>query len=170
MKNNNAISDIGAGVLCFFNKKVLLVQMNYGKYSGQWILPGGMVEVAEHPHAAAIREAKEETNLDVELTQLLFIRHRVKKEETNNTYWVFKGNIITPNPEDEIRWPKEELLMAKLWDIEEAINDSSVRAHTKYYIETALNKNTSEFMSPLESSFNDYFYNGRTSDNQGEKL
>jgi 8-oxo-dGTP diphosphatase len=65
MKSPNVISNTGAGVLCFPNEKALLVQMNYGKYRGEWILPGGMVEASKHPHMAVIREAKEETNLDV---------------------------------------------------------------------------------------------------------
>ena len=60
--------------------------------------------------------------------------------------------------------------MAKLWDIQDALSDPAVRAHTKYYIETTLNKVSSEFMSPLESLFNDYCYNGLTSDDKGEKI
>ncbi len=37
----------------------------------RWGTLGGMVEPGEHPKDAAVREAKEETGLDIEITELL---------------------------------------------------------------------------------------------------
>ena len=39
--------------------------------SGQWGFPGGAVEIGETPQAAAVREAKEETGLDVEAGRVI---------------------------------------------------------------------------------------------------
>lgn len=39
--------------------------------SGTWCFPGGYVDVTESPAEAAVREAKEETGLDVEITALV---------------------------------------------------------------------------------------------------
>lgn len=39
--------------------------------SGTWCFPGGFVDVTESPSEAAVREAKEETGLDVEITELV---------------------------------------------------------------------------------------------------
>lgn len=39
--------------------------------SGTWCFPGGFVDVTESPAEAAVREVKEETGLDVEITELV---------------------------------------------------------------------------------------------------
>ncbi|WP_407568855.1 NUDIX hydrolase [Deinococcus altitudinis] len=49
--------------------QVLLVQQNYGGFA--WGAPGGVVEPGETPMQAAVREAAEETGLEVELTHLI---------------------------------------------------------------------------------------------------
>jgi 8-oxo-dGTP diphosphatase len=53
------------------NGKVLLVHRSIEPYLGFWDIPGGFCEADEHPAEAAIREAREETGLEIELTGLL---------------------------------------------------------------------------------------------------
>ena len=48
---------------------IVLIERKYPPHG--WALPGGFVDVGETLEAAAIREAKEETSLDVRLTSLL---------------------------------------------------------------------------------------------------
>ena len=50
---------------------VLLIQRANDPYEGSCALPGGFVDVGETVEDAAIREAKEETGLDVELLRLV---------------------------------------------------------------------------------------------------
>lgn len=49
--------------------KIVLIERKYPPHG--WALPGGFVDIGESTESAAIREAKEETSLDVTLTGLL---------------------------------------------------------------------------------------------------
>ncbi|MCC7372315.1 MAG: NUDIX hydrolase [Chloroflexi bacterium] len=60
----------GAALLIVEDGKALLVQRAHEPYLGQWMLPAGFVEYGELAEETAVREAQEETGLDVELTGL----------------------------------------------------------------------------------------------------
>lgn len=60
-----------AGALIIRNGKVLLIRRSIEPFKGWWDIPGGFCEVDEHPTETAIREAREETGLEIELTGLL---------------------------------------------------------------------------------------------------
>jgi ADP-ribose pyrophosphatase YjhB (NUDIX family) len=61
---------LGAALLIVENERVLLVRRAHEPYLGQWMLPAGFVEYGELAEETAVREAKEETGLEVELTGL----------------------------------------------------------------------------------------------------
>ena len=157
-KKEKSYSSHGAGVLCIKNKKVLLVQLNYGKFKGQWILPGGMLEKGEHPHVAAVREFKEETNLEIKIHDLLTVRYRVFDERPDNTYWVFTGKLHDFDSENQIEWNEDELQAAKFWDIKAALTEESVRPHTKYYINLYLKNIDPDGISKMQGPYADYCY------------
>jgi len=60
-----------AGALIIRNGKVLLVRRTIEPFRDYWDIPGGFCEADEHPAEAAIREVREETGLEIELTGLL---------------------------------------------------------------------------------------------------
>jgi 8-oxo-dGTP diphosphatase len=59
-----------AGVVIEKDNEILLVKRKYEPYKGDWCLPAGFMEYDESPEKCAIREAKEELNVDVELDGL----------------------------------------------------------------------------------------------------
>ena len=147
---------LGAGIIIMKEDKVLLVQMNYSRFKGHWILPGGMVDPGEHPHQAALRELKEETGQVAQVDQLVTIRHRLKEDKRSNSYWVFKGTLTEESP---LIWDEEELQSVKYWSIPDLMKDEFVRAHTKFYIELLINgKERLEKPTHLDSDWEDFVY------------
>jgi ADP-ribose pyrophosphatase YjhB (NUDIX family) len=59
-----------AGVIVVEDDEVLMVRRKLDPRQGMWTLPAGFVEYDEHVADCAVRETKEETNLDVELIRL----------------------------------------------------------------------------------------------------
>ena len=62
-------------VLILRQDQVLLVQRANDPMKGLWTLPGGFVDAGEDPQAAAVREVREETALDVVVERLLDVFH-----------------------------------------------------------------------------------------------
>ncbi|MGH3087351.1 MAG: NUDIX domain-containing protein [Rubrobacteraceae bacterium] len=50
---------------------IVLIQRKNEPFKGEWALPGGFVDIGETVENAAVREAKEETSLEVELSKLV---------------------------------------------------------------------------------------------------
>lgn len=59
---------------------VVLVKRADEPYEGRWALPGGFVEYGERVEEAAVREAKEETGLNIELKKIVGIYSDPKRD------------------------------------------------------------------------------------------
>jgi len=59
-----------AGVLLPHGDEVLLVRRKFDPRAGAWCLPAGFMEYGETPEACAVRELREETGIEAELTGL----------------------------------------------------------------------------------------------------
>ena len=74
---------LAVDVLVELDGKLLLVERKHEPYG--WALPGGFVDVGEAPAHAAVREAKEETSLDVELVAQLHAYGRPDRDPRGHT-------------------------------------------------------------------------------------
>src|SRR4051794_34689409 len=70
---------------------VLMVRRKHAPFQGQWELPGGFLEVGEHPQDGVVREVEEETGLTVKPRRLVGIymdEYETTGDCTLNTIYV----------------------------------------------------------------------------------
>ncbi len=59
------------GVVCLREESVLLIRRGTPPRQGEWSLPGGRIEPGERAVDAALRELREETGVEAEITGLI---------------------------------------------------------------------------------------------------
>ena len=64
---------VAAAVIVERDGEILLVRRRLNPRQGLWTLPGGFVDFGERPAEAAIRECREETGLEIEITSLVAV-------------------------------------------------------------------------------------------------
>ena len=74
--------------LILYDKKIVLIRRLNPPYQNQFALPGGFVEVGETVEAATLREAKEETGLEIELIKLLGVYSEPSRDPRGHTVTV----------------------------------------------------------------------------------
>jgi 8-oxo-dGTP diphosphatase len=78
--------------------KILFLKRRNESYKGNLVIPGGTLNKGERVEAAAIREVKEETSLDLELDSILGVYSnpvRDPREHKISTVLSEKSRIIT---------------------------------------------------------------------------
>ena len=62
---------IAVGIVTFKDDKILMIRRGKPPRKGQWSIPGGKQKLGETWRAAAAREVKEETGIDIEILGLI---------------------------------------------------------------------------------------------------
>ena len=84
-----------AGVLAFKDEKLLLIQRGNEPKLGLWSFPTGYIDIGDTPAETAVREAKEEADVDVELDGLLGV---YSNESRAVVLIIYVGRIIAGIP------------------------------------------------------------------------
>ena len=105
---------VGVGAIIIQDGRVLLVKRGHPPLAGEWSIPGGVLELGETLRAAAVREAREETCLTVEPTEVLGVFDRVLHDDTGRILYHFvlidflcrplAGQAQAADDADEVRW------------------------------------------------------------------
>jgi 8-oxo-dGTP diphosphatase len=109
---------IGVGAIIIDRDQVLLVKRGHPPLQGEWSIPGGVLEVGELLRDAAIREAREETGLNIDTADLLGVFDRVLRDEAGRVCYHYvlvdflcrrvSGEAQAAGDADEVRWFSEE--------------------------------------------------------------
>lgn len=88
------------------NHEFILIQRKNDPFKEYWALPGGFVDYGETTEDAAIREAKEETSIDVELIDLLNVYSEPDRDPRRHTVsvtYLARGNFDDANADDDAK-------------------------------------------------------------------
>lgn len=85
--------DIRPGVLLVKENKILVAKSKYST-SEFYLLPGGGIEDFESVEETAIREVKEETNYDIKIIKLIYVKEWIVKDKANHLDMIFLGEIV----------------------------------------------------------------------------
>ncbi len=80
---------VGVGVLIRDGERYLLIRRAAEPDAGLWSIPGGLVEVGERTTESAVREAREETGLHVEIVEVLGVVDKIMRDETSHIKYHF---------------------------------------------------------------------------------
>ena len=105
---------VGVGAVIIKEGKIALIKRGNEPSKGKWTIPGGLVELAESPEMAVIRETKEETTLDVKSPILVDVVSNVDLDEKSKVKYhyiiidyfvqVKAGRAVASSDALELRW------------------------------------------------------------------
>lgn len=105
---------VGIGAIIIEGARVLLIKRGKPPLEGQWSVPGGMLEIGEELREAAIREAREETAIEVEAGELLGVFDRVVRDAEGRVQYHYvlidflcepkSGSLRAGGDAGEVRW------------------------------------------------------------------
>lgn len=108
MIDGNDLPLVGVGVAIVDEGEILLVQRGRDPGRGLWAVPGGKVHVGERLRDAARREAFEETGLEVDVGEVIWVGEHIEDEHhivlIDFSATVVGGTLLAADDADDARW------------------------------------------------------------------
>jgi mutator protein MutT len=128
---------VGVGAVIVQDDRVLLIRRGQAPLLGEWSLPGGVLECGETLREAVVREAREETGLEVDAGEMLGVYERVILSEDGRVryHYVLIDFLCRPVAGD----PKAGTDAADVrWFLRRELHDLKLPADTLDVIERGL--------------------------------
>jgi ADP-ribose pyrophosphatase YjhB (NUDIX family) len=117
---------VAVGVVVWKDDKVLLIRRAKPPRSGQWSIPGGAQELGETVRDTALREVKEETGLDIAVTDFIEVVDFIERDDAGDVLYHYTlvdwsaewrdGEAIPGDDVSEILWiDPDELERFGIW-------------------------------------------------------
>ena len=117
---------VGVGVVVWRGDELLLIQRGKAPRYGSWSLPGGRQKLGETVREAALREIKEETNLDVDITSLIDVVDSLTHDDDGKVRFHYTlvdftaewrdGTAVAGSDAAGVRWVRaDDLDRYELW-------------------------------------------------------
>jgi len=84
---------VGVGVLVVVEEKVLLVRRAMNPERGKWSIPAGFLDRGEDPKETAVREAWEETGLEVAIEGLVDVFYNPPEHGGASVFILYRANL-----------------------------------------------------------------------------
>jgi len=99
---------VGVGVVLVSDGQILLIKRGHEPGKGLWAVPGGKVKLGESLKEAARREMLEETGLEVEVGEVVWVGESI--DDGNHLVLIdfdgvmTGGTLMASSDADEVRW------------------------------------------------------------------
>jgi 8-oxo-dGTP diphosphatase len=111
---------VGVGAVILDQGRVVLIKRKFPPLAGEWSIPGGRLETGETLREGVIREAREETGLTVEPSELLGVYDRLLRDDAGRVLYHYvlidflcrrvAGELHSDGDADDARWFSPEEL------------------------------------------------------------
>ena len=83
MNKNEIYPQVAVGAVVFKDDCVLMVKRSKPPAKGSWAVPGGKIRPGETMQQALVREIKEETGLDIQVGDIIYVFDVIQRDEKN---------------------------------------------------------------------------------------